>query len=134
MSEVSAMLREFHEAFGVDGDRKTPGVPSLEVANLRYELLREEFLEYMDAVIDADVIEVADALADIVYLAYGSARSYGIPLDAVLAEVHRTNMAKLVEGKVLRREDGKVIKPEGWTPPNIAAVLAPYGYEPEPDS
>ena len=134
MSEVSAMLKEFHQKFGVEGDRTTPGVPNQGVAMLRFSLLREEFEEYVTALALEDVVEVADALADMVYIIYGTARSYGIPLDAVLAEVHRTNMAKLVNGKVLRRADGKVIKPEGWTPPNIAAVLAPYGYEPEPSS
>ena len=134
MSEVSAMLKEFHEKFGVEGDRKTPGLPHSDLVRLRYDLLSEEFWEYARAANRNDLIEVADALADVVYIAYGTARSYGIPLDAVLAEVHRSNMAKLVDGKVVRREDGKILKPEGWTPPNIAAVLAPYGYEPDPSS
>jgi predicted HAD superfamily Cof-like phosphohydrolase len=70
-----------------------------------------------------DIIEVADALADIIYIACGTAVSYGIPLDDVFAEVHRSNMAKLVDGKVIRREDGKIQKPDGWTAPDVKGVL-----------
>ena len=61
--------------------------------------------------------------ADIIYIACGTAVSYGIPLDKVFTEVHRSNMAKLVDGKPLYREDGKVIKPSGWQPPNIKKIL-----------
>jgi predicted HAD superfamily Cof-like phosphohydrolase len=68
-------------------------------------------------------VEIADALADIIYIACGTAVSYGIPLDRLFAEVHRSNMAKLVDGKVIRRSDGKVQKPEGWAPPNVKSIL-----------
>ena len=80
-------------------------------------------MEYIAAENEDDIVEIADALADIIYIACGTAVSYGIPLDKVFEEVHRSNMAKLVDGKVLRRADGKVQKPEGWTPPDIAGVL-----------
>jgi predicted HAD superfamily Cof-like phosphohydrolase len=87
------------------------------------KLITEEFNELCDAEEANDLVEIADALADIIYIACGTAVSYGIPLDKVFEEVHRSNMAKLVDGKVLRREDGKVQKPEGWTPPDIEGVL-----------
>jgi len=115
-------VKEFHEAFGQRIGEK-PEFPDDEERKLRVKLLREEFREYLDGESFENLVEVADALADIIYIACGTAVSYGIPLDDVFAEVHRSNMAKLVDGKVLRREDGKIQKPEGWTPPDIRSVL-----------
>jgi predicted HAD superfamily Cof-like phosphohydrolase len=112
----------FHEAFGLPRG-EYPEFPDLPQRGLRVKLLREEFEEYLKAEGDNDLIEVADALADIIYIACGTAVSYGIPLDRVFAEVHRSNMAKLVDGKVIRREDGKVLKPAGWTPPDIKGAM-----------
>jgi predicted HAD superfamily Cof-like phosphohydrolase len=117
------MVREFHEKFGLP-IRDTPDPCSDDERYLREGLIREEFSEYMEASYDADIIGIADALADLAYVVYGAALTHGIDLDAVLAEVHRSNMAKLqADGSVRRRADGKVLKPEGWTPPNIAEVL-----------
>jgi predicted HAD superfamily Cof-like phosphohydrolase len=115
-------VKEFHEAFGQRIGEK-PEFPDDEERKLRVKLLREEFREYLDGESFENLVEVADALADIIYIACGTAVSYGIPLDDVFAEVHRSIMAKLVDGKVLRREDGKIQKPEGWTPPDIRSVL-----------
>jgi len=113
---------EFHQAFGQRiGDK--PEFPDDEERKLRVKLLKEEVWEYMDGESANNLVEVADALADIIYIACGTAVSYGIPLDDVFTEVHRSNMAKLVDGKVIRREDGKIQKPEGWTPPDIKSVL-----------
>ena len=115
-------VKEFHQAFGQRiGDK--PELPNIEERKLRIELLDEEVFEYTDAEYADNLVEIADALADIIYIACGTAVSYGIPLDDVFAEVHRSNMAKLVDGKVIRREDGKVQKPEGWTAPDIRGVL-----------
>jgi len=115
-------VKEFHIAFGQRVAEK-PELPDMEERELRGKLLTEEFREYIEAENDNDIVEIADALADIIYIACGTALSYGIPLDKVFKEVHRSNMAKLVDGKVLRREDGKIMKPEGWTPPDIASIL-----------
>jgi predicted HAD superfamily Cof-like phosphohydrolase len=115
-------VRDFHQAFGQRIGEK-PELPSIEERKLRIKLLDEEVFEYTDAEYADDLVEIADALADIIYIACGTAVSYGIPLDDVFAEVHRSNMAKLVDGKVIRREDGKVQKPEGWTAPDIKSVL-----------
>ena len=115
-------VRDFHQAFGQRiGDK--PELPDENERKLRVKLLREEFREYLDGESFNDLVEVADALADIIYIACGTAVSYGIPLDDVFAEVHRSNMAKLVDGKVIRREDGKVQKPDGWTAPDVKGVL-----------
>jgi predicted HAD superfamily Cof-like phosphohydrolase len=116
-------VKEFHQAFGQRVGEK-PELPDRKERTLREKLLEEEFNEYMRAELNDDLVEIADALADIIYIACGTAVSYGIPLDRVFTEVHRSNMAKLVDGKVLRRADGKVQKPEGWTPPDIETILA----------
>ena len=115
-------VKEFHIAFGQRVGEK-PYLPNTDERSLRVRLLSEEFEEYRSAEYDNDIVEIADALADIIYIACGTAVSYGIPLDKVFEEVHRSNMAKLVDGKVLRREDGKIQKPEGWKPPDIEGVL-----------
>jgi len=115
-------VKEFHQAFGQRIGEK-PEFPDEGERKLRVKLLKEEFIEYMDGESFNDLVEVADALADIIYIACGTAVSYGIPLDDVFTEVHRSNMAKLVDGKVIRREDGKIQKPEGWTAPDIKGVL-----------
>ena len=115
-------VKEFHQAFG-QRVGETPELPSKEERDLRKNLLAEEYTEYVAAEYKDDIIEIADALADIIYIACGTAVSYGIPLDKLFAEVHRSNMAKLVDGKVIRRSDGKVQKPEGWTPPDVKNIL-----------
>ena len=119
---VYSDVKEFHKAFNLP-IKSRPKLPSMPERELRGKLLTEEFREYIEAEHDNDIIEIADALADIIYIVCGTAISYGIPLNKVFKEVHRSNMAKLVDGKALYREDGKVIKPEGWTPPDIATVM-----------
>ena len=118
-------VKDFHVAFGQRVGEK-PELPEPEERSLRIKLLTEEFAEYTEAEIEHDLVEIADALADIIYIACGTAVSYGIPLDEIFNEVHRSNMAKLVDGKVLRREDGKIQKPEGWTSPDIKNILDKY--------
>jgi predicted HAD superfamily Cof-like phosphohydrolase len=103
-------------------------LPNIEIdeslAKLRIALLEEEVSEYVDAVADLDLVAIADALADIVYVAYGTAVTYGIDLDMVLSEVHRSNMSKLDKnGRPLIRDDGKVIKSDQYFPPDVAGVL-----------
>ena len=116
-------VKDFHIAFG-QRVGQSPLIPEdYNERDLRINLLEEEFKEYINAEEKNDITEIADALADIIYIACGTAVSYGIPLDKVFAEVHRSNMAKLVDGKPIYREDGKVMKPAGWTPPDIEGVL-----------
>ena len=112
MSNFYTNVKDFHVAFGQRVGEK-PELPDDNERDLRYNLLKEEFEEYETAESNDDIVEIADALADIIYIACGTAVSYGIPLDKIFDEVHRSNMAKLVDGKVLRREDGKIKKPEG---------------------
>lgn len=79
-----------------------------------------------------DIVEAGDALADLTYVTEGSGWTLGIPLNDVFREVHRSNMAKAdpVTGKPNVTDDGKVLKPEGWTPPDVASVLKEAGWEP----
>jgi predicted HAD superfamily Cof-like phosphohydrolase len=116
---------EFHAAFGVTSRSvPTAAVPAAELA-LRQDLLDEEVDELRDAVRAADVVAIADALADIVYIACGTAQALGIPFDDVFAEVHRANMSKLgADGRPILRADGKILKGPTYTPPDVAAVLA----------
>lgn len=116
-------VREMMEAFG-QTVRSKPTLPGDKERDLRIELLKEEFNEYLEAEYNNDLVGIADALSDMSVIISGNAVSYGIDLDAVNDEVMRSNMAKIVNGKVIRREDGKILKPEGWTAPNIAGVLS----------
>lgn len=93
--------------------------------NLRLRLVTEEFAEFVTTLCTRDLVGVADAIADLIYVLVGTAHEFGIPLEAVWEEVQRSNMAKVdaMTGKVRRREDGKILKPDGWTPPDIASIL-----------
>ena len=114
-----AAVLEFHRQLGVHVEER-PGFPADPVVALRLSLLREEMAELERAIADRDVVEVADALADLVYVAYGTAISFGIDLRPVFEEVHRSNMAKVGGGS---RADGKVLKPPDWAPPRIRELL-----------
>ena len=115
-------VKNFQTAFGQLVGEK-PELPNPAERCLRIRLLEEEFEEYLTGEGNDDIVEIADALADLIYIACGTAVAYGIPLDDVFEEVHASNMAKLVDGKPIYREDGKVLKPEGWKPPDIEGVL-----------
>lgn len=116
---LRAMVREFFATFSVDMP-ESPAFPSQEVVAFRCGMIWEEYQELVTAIGNRDLVGVADAVADILYTTEGLALAFGIDTGPVLAEVHRSNLAKL-GGPV--REDGKILKPEGWTPPNIEAVL-----------
>ena len=123
-SEALHLVADFHFAFNLPIQTRPQYSADLTVGSLRVELLREELEEFKDAVEREDLVAIADALADIVYVAYGSAITYGIDLDAVLREVHRANMSKLnSNGQPIMREDGKVLKPPTYSPPDVQRVL-----------
>ena len=126
MSNMYLDVKEFQTAVGQNVS-EVPEFPDENERVLRRKLLKEEVEEYFDGEDKDDLENVAKELADIIYIVCGTAASYGIPLDRVFDEVHRSNMAKLVDGKVIRREDGKILKPDGWTPPDIKSIL--YGVE-----
>lgn len=117
----------FMETFGQNiRDRPYIGPEDAKLIALRYELIREELEELRDALFQHDIVEVADALTDILYVTYGAGHAFGIDLDKTFAEVQRSNMSKLGEdGKPIYREDGKVIKGPNYSKPNLQMVLFP---------
>jgi predicted HAD superfamily Cof-like phosphohydrolase len=128
VKEAQRDVQAFHEAMGCGiGDRAAPGFSNVE---LRLRLIEEEVEELRDACTSlafegtdrksADFPAAVDALADIAYVVIGTAVEWGVDLAAVWDEVQRANMAKVGGAK---REDGKVTKPPGWQPPDIAGVL-----------
>jgi predicted HAD superfamily Cof-like phosphohydrolase len=93
-------------------------------ANLYMNLVMEEYKELILAFGNRDMVEIADACADLKWVIEGLEHTLQIPQQAVWDEVARSNLAKISpSGKVEKREDGKVLKPEGWTPPDIKSIL-----------
>lgn len=139
-----SLVREFHETYNLPIVDDTPSV-NRERVHLRMRLIAEEFAELIGAVYGKearstvesaykeavkkdsqtrDVIETADALADLTYVIYGMALEMGISLPKVLEQVQASNLSKLgADGKPIYREDGKVLKGPGFFPPNIAQAL-----------
>ena len=93
-------------------------------ASLYYSLIVEEFLELKEAFEKNDIVEIADACADLKWVIEGLEHSLNIPQQEVWNEVSRSNLSKISSnGKVLKREDGKVLKPDTYSPPNIKSIL-----------
>lgn len=123
---VAAAVWSFHRAFGLPR-QAIPCVDTVpnSLLRLRERLLDEETSEFAVAAHRRDLVGMADALADIVYVAYGTAVTLGIDLDAVVDEVHRANMSKLdARGRPVLRADGKVLKSPRYTAPDVAGVIA----------
>lgn len=92
-------------------------------SNLYFNLVSEEFDELAVAYVKKDVVEVADACADLIWVVEGLMYSLGIDPQTVWDEVARSNASKTVDGKLVKRDDGKVLKPETFRPPNIQRAL-----------
>lgn len=121
MSQIK--VTEFHTTYGQPVGA-SPNVLTVERQELRISLITEEVGELIEATGFNDLIEMADALGDIVYVCYGMAIEMGIDLDKVIAEIHRSNMSKLDEsGNPIYREDGKVLKGPNYFKPDIASVV-----------
>jgi predicted HAD superfamily Cof-like phosphohydrolase len=116
------MVRQFHRSFGLPAAAAPLRSLPPDLAGQRLALLEEEFQEYVAATAAGDPVAVADALADIVYVCYGTALAFGVDLDAVMAAVHRSNMAKAGAAGPLVDRRGKVVKPAGWRPPDVAGA------------
>jgi len=100
------------------------GFPDDRTTDLRLNLIDEEFKELKDAVEAKDIVEVADALTDLLYVIYGAGHAFGINLDLAFNLVHASNMSKLdEEGNPIYREDGKVLKGPNYFPPKIKRAL-----------
>lgn len=101
-----------------------PTLPQQNLAKLRLELIREEVEELNVGIEGMDIVEIADALTDILYVVYGAGHAFGIDLDECYQEVHRSNMSKLgADGKPIYREDGKILKGPDYFHPNLKDIL-----------
>jgi len=116
-------VKTFMETFGQDV-KASPEIPDAETVSLRIELIAEEVEELWNACENKDIVEIADALTDILYVTYGAGHAFGIDLDKCFAEVQRSNMSKLGEdGNPIYREDGKVMKGPNYSEPDLKSVL-----------
>lgn len=126
MKNKIAAVSEFHKAFGL-GIKETPTADlGIKKNLLRYELMREENEEYLEAANNNDLVEVADALGDMLYILCGTIIEHGMQykIEEVFNEIQRSNMSKLGEnGKPIYREDGKVLKGPNYFKPKIQEIL-----------
>lgn len=119
-------VKKFHEAFKIGHENYPTVALADEVKTLRYNLMKEENEEYLEAARNNDMIEVADALGDMLYILCGTIISHGMQdkIVEVFDEIQRSNMSKLGEdGNPIYREDGKVLKGPNYFKPNIGRVL-----------
>lgn len=119
MNDAQSKVREFHKAFGIRIE-ETPTLADEATRALRINLIQEELDELKTAFSTGNLVDAADALADLLYVTYGAAVSLGIDMEPVFAEVHRSNMTKIGGRK---REDGKWIKPAHYSPADIKSAL-----------
>tara|TARA_B100000686_G_C16589003_1_gene862294 strand:- start:189 stop:557 length:369 start_codon:yes stop_codon:yes gene_type:complete len=116
-------VKEFMLTFGQEVKDKAE-FPNSKIINLRKKLIDEEFQELKQAINDNNIVEVADALTDILVVTYGAGLAFGINLDKCFDEVHRSNMSKLSsEGKPIYNEYGKVMKGPNYSPPDLKKFL-----------
>jgi len=119
-------VQEFHEAFGLGIEHKpTTNLPENKL-KLRFDLMAEENEEYIEAAKQNDLIEVADALGDMLYILCGTILEHGMQykIEAIFNEIQRSNMSKLgADGKPIYREDGKVMKGPNYFKPNISEII-----------
>lgn len=125
MKKQIDQVREFHEAFGVDYHEK-PTMPEMNRRILRHHLIAEELNEFAEACEEGNLVEVADALTDLAYVVFGSMIEFGLgdKAEELFEEVQRSNMSKLGEdGKPVVREDGKILKGEGYFKPDLKTII-----------
>jgi predicted HAD superfamily Cof-like phosphohydrolase len=126
LSEVIDHVRAFHDAFRIENKQEPTVEIHPDTIHLRYKLMREENEEYLEAAREGDLVEVADALGDMLYILCGTILSHGMQhkIAEVFEEIQRSNMSKLDEnGEPIYREDGKVMKSALYFKPNIAQIL-----------
>ena len=116
----------FHEAFNIGINQNPTVAVSEKIKELRFNLMKEENEEYLEAVKNNDIVEVADALGDMLYILCGTILTHGMQhkITEVFEEIQRSNMSKLgQDGNPIYREDGKVMKGPNYFKPNIKAIL-----------
>ena len=123
--EIIEHVATFHTSFGIENNL-TPTLLDEAGSRLRFELMKEENEEYLDATKHGDMVEIADALGDQLYILCGTLLRHGLQhkIEEVFLEIQRSNMSKLdADGNPIYREDGKVLKSELYFKPDIRSVL-----------
>ena len=124
--EMLDKLVEFNEVYGIEYSKELVKHPTIKNHELRYELMREENKEFLEAIMNEDPVEVADAVGDMLYILLGTILDLGLQykIEDIFNEIHRSNMSKLGEGgKPIYREDGKLLKGPNFTPPNLVQFI-----------
>jgi len=125
MSDMSNFnkVKTFMKTYGQDVKEKAE-FPENKIVQLRIDLIEEELNELKEAIKNKDIVEVADALTDILYVTYGAGHSFGVNLDECFDEVQRSNMSKLGEdGKPIYNDSGKVMKGPNYFAPNLKKIV-----------
>lgn len=128
LAESIAAVEAFHNAFGIENAKDITASPDETEFELRYNLMREENEEYLQAAKEGDIVEVADALGDMLYILCGTILKHGLQdkIAEVFHEIQSSNMSKLgADGKPIYREDGKVMKGPNYFRPDIKTILEP---------
>ena len=116
-------VKEFMKTFGQEVLSK-PALPENKIIKLRLDLIKEELNELEEAIKDKNLVEIADALTDILYVTYGAGHAFGINLDSCFDEVQNSNMSKLDEnGNPIYNENGKVLKGPNYFEPNLKKFI-----------
>ena len=127
LKETLGAVEQFHDAFGIKNHYSPTVELTPDEVMLRYKLMREENEEYLEAAQNGDIVEIADALGDQLYILCGTILRHGLQdkIAEVFQEIQRSNMSKLDEnGKPIYREDGKVLKSALYFRPDIKSILA----------
>lgn len=125
MSDMSNFnkVKAFMNTYGQDIKEKA-SFPEDSIVQLRVDLIEEELNELKEAIKNNDIVEVADALTDILYVTYGAGHSFGVNLDKCFDEVQRSNMSKLGEdGNPIYNNSGKVMKGPNYSPPDLKKII-----------
>lgn len=126
LKDTIGAVEQFHEAFGIENNHQPTTELTQNDIELRHRLMQEENEEYLEAAKNGDLIEVADALGDMLYILCGTILKHGLQhkIGEVFQEIQRSNMSKLdKDGKPIYREDGKVMKSELYFKPDIKGIL-----------
>ena len=126
MKKKIKAVKKFHKAFGIGYEKEPIAKLPEKKLQLRYDLMEEENREYLEAARNNDLVEVADALGDMLYILCGTILEHGMQykIEEVFNEIQRSNMSKLgADGKPIYREDGKVMKGPHYFKPNISTIL-----------
>lgn len=126
MKKQLEQVNEFNNTFKVGSTPDFKQLLTKKESLLRYNLMREENKEYREACKNGDIVEIADALGDQLYILCGTILRHGLhnKIEEVFSEIHRSNMSKLDEnGKPIFREDGKVLKGKNYFKPNLSIII-----------